>query len=131
MGSIKESFRSNPTYAVSLMVCGMAFFLKGIDYLILGSTVPFIIGLVFLSGVLYALSFQNKLGRRIVKTFAIILICWGVARLGVELLFSLTSVTEAHVRSHFNWLERFLSLSAICGGFYFMHNQKHGPSKSE
>ncbi|WP_436514945.1 hypothetical protein [Ekhidna sp. To15] len=124
MVTIKESFESNPIYFGSLIVCGTIFFLKGIDYLILGSIVPFIVGTLMLSGIYYALSKKNKSSRRIIKIVAVMLVLWGVARLGIEILFSFTSITEAHIRSQFTWPNRILSIGSISFGIYFLRKQR-------
>lgn len=124
MEAIKKNFSANPIYTVSLLVCGLTFFIRGIDYLILGSVVPFIMGTFMLFGIYYPLLKQNKSSRRLIKIIAIMLILWGVVRLGIELMFVIAPVTEAHIRSQFTWNNRLLSLSAILFGNYFLRKKK-------
>ncbi|MEP1034569.1 hypothetical protein [Ekhidna sp.] len=125
MEAIKESFKSDPIYAISMIGCGMAFFLKGIDYLLLGSPLPFAIGTLIAGGAFYVLVNKDKSSRRIVKVIAVFLILWGVTRLGIEILFSFASLTEAHIRSQFTWVNKLFSLSAIWFGIYFYRKLKN------
>ncbi|WP_421764163.1 hypothetical protein [Ekhidna sp.] len=124
MEAIKKNYKTNPIYTVSMLVFGVGFFVRGVDYLILGSVAPFIIGTFMLSGIYYAFLKKNKSSRRLMKIIAVMLIFWGVVRLGLELLFSFVPVTEAHIMSQFTWTNKCLSISAILFGIYFFKNQK-------
>ncbi len=123
MEMIKEKWREEPLYLSILALVGLAFLIKGVDYLMLQSLPPFILGVLMVLGLLYTIISESRLSRRLARVIAVFLIFWGFSRLAVELMFSFTSVTEAHIRSQFTWVNRLLSALSLFAGFYIYRKQ--------
>lgn len=130
MKAIKERFNAEPLYSGTLLLSGFLFLIKGIDYLLLGSIVPFVVSTGIFSVTIYALLNSNRRSRRLVRTWGVILILWAISRLGIELLFTIAPVTEAHIRSQFTWMNRLVSLVALYIGIFLYREQKKKASRS-
>jgi len=74
---------------------------KSILYLTIGGYVPAVVLVVFGTLVWWGVSRGAKAESRSVRIWAIAILIWGIARVGLMVLFLLTSVSEAHVESQF------------------------------
>lgn len=101
-----------------LILVSILFLLKGISYVFIGSYIPFTLSLIFLYAILQILRNVTKTSRRLIRLLGVSLILWGSIRLLVELLFTITPVTEAHIRDQFSIVSKTISLLAIIFGIY-------------
>lgn len=120
MRQIKENISVLPLLSLALFISVLAFLYKGISYLLIGSSIPFILGLIILVLIVYAYNQRNRLSRRIFRTWAWLLIFWGVSRLVMELMFALTSITEEHIQNQFTIPQKLLSISVVFIGIYII-----------
>lgn len=97
---------------------------KSISYLLIGSLIPLLVFLLFGGLLFFAFSSETRYQSLIIKAWSIGIILWGLSRIVLMILFLMTSVDEAHVRSQFGiW---FIALSAfyITTGVYFFKTVK-------
>ena len=120
MSQIKENIEQIPLLSVALVVSVLAFLAKGISYLIIGSSIPFLLGMIILMLIVFGFKKRNRLARRIFKFWGWLLIFWGVSRLVMELMFALTSITEEHIQNQFTIPQKLLSISIVFIGIYII-----------
>ncbi|WP_420576998.1 hypothetical protein [Ekhidna sp.] len=120
MSQIKENLEQIPLLSVALVVSVLAFLVKGISYLIIGSSIPFLLGMIILVLIVFSLTRRNRFSRRIFRFWGWLLIFWGISRLAVEIMFMLASVTEEHIQNQFTIGQRLLSMGAIIFGVYII-----------
>jgi len=120
MSQIKENIEQVPLLSVALVVSVWAFLAKGISYLIIGSSIPFMLGMIILILIVYGLNQRNRISRRIFRTWGWLLVFWGISRLVMELMFVLATVSEEHIQNQFTMSQRLISICAIFGGIYII-----------
>lgn len=124
MKQIKENITWLPVLSGALIISTLAILGKGIGYLIIGSNIPFLVGMIILVLIVYGFNYRNRHSRRIFRFWGWLLIFWGTSRLIMELLFVLTSITEEHIQNQFTISQRLLSLSFIVIGAYIIRKAR-------
>ncbi|WP_424963072.1 hypothetical protein [Ekhidna sp.] len=120
MRQIKENISVLPFLSLALVLSVIGFLYKGISYLMIGSSIPFMLGMIILVLMVYGLNHRARFSRRIFRFWGWLLIFWGVSRLVMELLFVLTSITEEHIQNQFTIGQRLLSVGVIFLGVYII-----------
>ncbi|WP_370088998.1 hypothetical protein [Ekhidna sp.] len=120
MRQIKENISVLPLLSLALVISILAFLYKGISYLLIGSSIPFLIGLIMLALIVYGYNHRNRRSRRIFRFWGWMLVFWGTVRLLMELMFILTSITEEHIQNQFTIGQKLLSISFILIGIFII-----------
>ena len=120
MRQIKENLALLPLLSITLILSVLAFLFKGVSYLVIGSNIPFLLGIIILILIILGFNQRNRLSRRIFRFWAWLLVFWGFTRLTMELMFVLTSITEEHIQNQFTIGQRVFSISAIFIGLYII-----------
>lgn len=97
---------------------------KSISYLLIGSLIPLLVFLLFGGLLFFAFSSETRYQSLIIKAWSIGIILWGLSRIALMILFLMTSVDEAHVRSQFGIWFIVLSAFYITTGVYFFKTVK-------
>lgn len=124
MKRIKENITLLPILSGALLVSIVAILVKGIGYLLIGSNIPFLVGLIILVLIVYGFNHRSRISRRIFRFWGLLLVFWGALRLIMELMFVLTSITEEHIQNQFTIGQRLLSLSFILIGVYIIRKSR-------
>ena len=120
MSQIKENIARMPLLSIALIASILTFLAKGISYLIIGSSIPFLLGMIILILIVFSFNNRNRLSRRIFRFWGWLLIFWGISRLAVELMFVLAAITEEHIQNQFTVGQRLLSICFIFIGLYII-----------
>ncbi len=114
-----DRFGTIDPFALVVALSFVPFLVKAIDYLLIGAYVP--IAVFATLAVLVARGFWrgNASRRRAIRVWAVAIILWALARLGILVLFALTSVSEAAIEASFNLGFVLVSLAFLVLGFQF------------
>ena len=93
---------------------------KSISYILIGGFWPLSVFAFFGILLLVALKNNSRYKRLAVKVWAIVIILWGTARIGLMILFLGTSVQEGHVESQFTLSYILTTLIYILGAIYIL-----------
>lgn len=109
---------------IPLAICCLAFLIKGVIYLTIGSPVPFVLSLVFLFFMVYIVYNQNVKARRMIRISGVLIALWGFSRLALGVLFAFVPLTEAHIQEQFTVLGMVFSLVVMVVGVYAFRNAR-------
>ncbi len=101
------------------------FFVKGIQYAIIGSYIPLLLVLIILCGLLWSFFKNKNAHRKILNTWGVLIIIWAVARFGVWIMFEIDqSLSETHVREQFGILQHLISIIMLIIGVTILRIKK-------
>jgi len=107
--------------AISLLY----FLLKGFEYLQINSYIPILFILAVIIIMLWSFSLNPKKHHRVLIFWAILIIIWAIARLGIWLIFKIDlNLTESHIREQFGIFQHIVSILMLIAGYGIIKETK-------
>ena len=125
MNRIIENIKSSPQLSLAILAIITAFLFKGINYLIIGSSIPFLLGMIIFILIIFSFNQRNRLSRRMFRLWGWLLTFWGTSRLVMELMFEISSITEEHIQSQFTPGQKLLSICVVITGIYIIRKVRY------
>ena len=125
MNRIIENIKSSPQLSLAILASITAFLFKGINYLIIGSSIPFLLGMIIFILIIFSFNQRNRLSRRMFRLWGWLLTFWGTSRLVMELMFEISSITEEHIQGQFTPGQKLLSICVVITGIYIIRKVRY------
>lgn len=104
--------------AVILILSFVPFLIKSVSYLVIGGYTPAIVFCVLAALVIWGVRHGGVARRRAIRTWAVAIVLWAVARFTVYIMFALTSVSEAAIEAHLTPGYLVVSAASLAIGVY-------------
>ena len=117
----RTTIQANKWFFALLGLSLLFFLIKGLHYVTIGSYLPIVIPVLLL---LLLFTLAAKPWRRLIRTWGVLLILWGLSRLIIELLFQFAPLTETHIREQFTVIQKLISLISVGVGYYLIKRVK-------
>lgn len=95
----------------------LIWFWKGISYALIGRFWILLFMTLLILTILYSQNQRNGIYRKLVWLWSIYLMLWGVIRLVLAGLMSLSPISDLHVTQHFGWLGNLFSTCSLLLGY--------------
>jgi len=83
-----------------LILSFIPFLIKSVSYLLVGGYTPAIIFSLLVTLVLWGVRRGGAARRLAIRTWAIAIVLWALARIGIYVMFALTGISEAAIEIH-------------------------------
>lgn len=111
--------RNRDLFAWIVALSFVPFAVKAVDYLLIGSLVPLLVLVLLAVLVAVGWRFGGAAQRRALRTWAVAMVLWALARLGLLAMFELTGITEAAIEASFGTGYVLVSLAFLALGVTF------------
>ncbi len=119
MNAAAGSTRDRDAFAWIVALSFVPFAVSAVIYLRIGSYVPLLVLALLASTVTVGWRIGGAAQRRTVRTWAVAMILWSLARMGLLAMFQLTGITEAAIEANFGTGYVLVSLAFLALGVTF------------
>lgn len=128
----KQHIDNNKLYVICLILSLMLFAFKAVQYMLIGSYVPFVFIFIILTLFYFSYNSSRRNFSRMLKFWGILLIIWAIIRFVIEISFLFSeSITETHIREQFTIYHKTITFLMFLSGSLIIRNRLNFVNNSQ